>query len=100
MIKELRKYLNNKKIKAGADYCEQVLGTNTAVHKFAQFWNDNHENMDVVFAATQHEWKTGTGYTSEELRAFMEGLAAYEYFFQKCSQEVETARQLQESPKA
>ncbi len=98
MLKELRKYLNNKKVKADARYCEQVLGTNTAVHKFAQFWNDNHEDMDVIFAATQHEWKTETGYTSEELRAFMEGLAIYEYFFQKCSIEVETERQIQESP--
>ncbi len=102
MIKELRKYLKNKKLKANANYCEQMLGTNTAVHRFAQFWKDNHENMDVVFAALQHEWKMGTGFDSAQYLAFMEGLSMYEFFFQKCAEEVEKAQQLaeRESPQA
>ena len=73
-----------------------MLGTNTAVHKFAQFWKDNHEDMDVVYAALQHEWKVGMSYNSEQYLAFIEGLAMYELFFQKCAEEVAKAQQLAE----
>lgn len=92
MVSALRLYIKNKAKKEGATYAEEILGNTSSVHKFATFWNQNHEDMDVVFAALLHIWTRDREFSKEELEAYKEGLAVWEQFFTKCAQETEMTR--------
>ena len=99
MIELIREFLENQERKQGKGYPEQVLGTNSAVNKFGAFWESNHRNMDIIFAALLYEFTRDRTFTAEQLVAYKEGLASYEMFFQKCAEdkvkrEVEATKEL------
>lgn len=87
MINELRKYLSNQKREGMA--CEKILGTNTAVNKFAGFWDKSQDDLMVVAAVKLNEYLSGNTFTADELTAYRKGLADVSLFFAACSVERE-----------
>ena len=84
----LRRFIENKENKKGSKFTgEQILGTNTAANKFASFWEANHVEMDIVYAAMLHKYTVDNSFDKAELESFKLGLASYQMFFEICCQE-------------
>ena len=84
MIQDLKKYLSIE-----GDTCKDLLGTNTEVIKFSQFWEENSENIGLIIAISLFNYTQSGNRSSEEVATFKEGLLALSGFFQKAYNETE-----------
>jgi len=91
----LRQFLENKAVEKDRSPCEKVLGTNTKVHKFAQFFEEHALDLEVIATAKLVEWTSDpkNKFNYEERSAFMEGIGKIGAFFAECLAEREQERQ-------
>lgn len=93
MIKELQKYFTNKRTRKGGLPCERILGTNTSVNNFAEFWDRNGDDLMLISAVKLHEFESESTFTMDELVTYKKGMADVALFFKKCWDEREMKRE-------
>lgn len=93
---ELRKVFNNQKREG--TILEKKLGSSAKVHAFAQFYQQNAEEIAVVAAGALYEYTSDTQHVvdTKDVIAFKEGLGVICSLFEQCFKEIELKR-IQES---
>lgn len=86
----IQKSIDNQKRKTN---CEKMLGTNTAVNKFASFYDQNFDNLQIVAMARQLEFMNDPRNHIEDLPAYTKGIADMIKMFVDCYTEREKNRE-------
>jgi hypothetical protein len=98
MIKELQKYLFNKK-KVEGSKIKQMLGSDAALKEFANFWERHGETLMLVTAVKLHDFTHEQSFERIELDFYRNGLAEIGTFFADCSRLVELEKEAEKNNK-
>lgn len=82
-IESYREYIKKPKVDRTA--CEQVVGTNAAVDAFAQFYDRQAMNINIVGAYLVHEYISNNKVNSEQFEAYKKAIGEFGSFFVDCS---------------
>lgn len=90
-IERLKRFFKNSKYEGAK--CEQLLGTNTAVYKWAEFYKQEADNIALVNAYNLYNFTLSESYNERDLEMYKRGLLEFGEFFVKCHEEREVARE-------
>lgn len=66
------------------DECLSVTGDLNGLHAMGNFWEYHADIIHIIGINELINWTTDRKFTSEEMAAFQEGLAALPNFLEKC----------------
>ena len=66
------------------DECLSVVGDLNALHAMGNIWQYHADMIHTIGINELIDWTAGRKFTSEEMTAFQEGLAALPNFLEKC----------------
>lgn len=98
-MKYIKKYFKNKLSKSEKSYCEEILGTQAEVQKFAVLYKNNKDNFKLLAAAILLDYTSTQKYNHEELESFRFGLNAILHFMEECFLEIENEKELAKDKK-
>lgn len=94
-LKYLRKGLANQRGKKKEDACEKVLGYNGVVNKWANFYEEEQDNIFIFIASTLERFQATKTYSVEEMAVYRLAITEIPLFMSSCMAERDRKNQEQ-----
>ena len=90
-VDQIKRFFKNSKYEGSK--CEQLLGTNTAVYKWAEFYKQEADNIALVNAYNLYNFSLNEDYTKRDMEMYKKGLLEFGEFLVNCYEEREIAKE-------